>query len=190
MYSLIEDTERLLGRLSRVQNECNLRKWEEETVMSRSDHFLSNILIHPMVHAQMGGGVGRVFKVEWGESSGEGLKRIGSWIWVWKEKRRIQKKWKRGKSLNEKSASFHTLTALVSLSSNYFNIIRSSSWRTVRRFLLCYLMMSFISLQSTKSCKPPTRPTTQNPSSNIPELRHIFRFINLCEAARDIKANL
>lgn len=53
---------------------------------------------------------------------------------------------------------FHTLTALISLSCNYFNIILSSSWKSRRRFLLCCPMMSFTSLQATKS------PSAQHPN--------------------------
>lgn len=60
MYGLSKKTERLLDRMCRGQNDCNSRKWEEETVMSRSDYFLSNILIHPSgPHTNWGrGGMG------------------------------------------------------------------------------------------------------------------------------------
>lgn len=154
---------------------------EEETVMSRNDSFLSDILIHPLSpHTnRRKGGMG--VQEDWrdrGESGGEGLKR--TWVkireiktMVWKDLNRMEK-WRRKERYWVKISDlgqFRTLTALISLSSNYFNIILSSSWKSRRRFLLCCPMMSFTSLQATKSSST-RHPNPPPPDHSRPLLKH------------------
>lgn len=89
---------------------------------------------------------GRMIKEDW---SGEEMM-----VRKLQKRRRKERYWMNLSDL----VQFHTLADLVSLSSNYFNIILSSSWKRRRRFLLCCPMMSFTSLQGTKS------PSAQNPN--------------------------
>ncbi|CAB1447016.1 unnamed protein product [Pleuronectes platessa] len=74
---------------------------------------------------------------------------------------------------------FHTsLTSRVSLSSNYFNIIQFLEEEEEGLSPpLSDDVMRFFTGQQKAACEtpqPPARLTIQDPSSNIPELRHVF----------------
>lgn len=131
----------------------------------------------PPDHTQTGG------EVQWGiarmeESEGKvgergkGIKEDWSVgkkvVWKLQKWRREERYWTNLFDLGQ----FRTLTDLVSLSSNYFDIILSNSWKSRRCFLLCYPMMSFSSFQGTKSPSALSPNPQPRPDHLRPLLKH------------------